>query len=255
MIKFLGFKKIFVCSTLVFLLSNAYAKGMPKEYFKIQDINKSKKYFLNYIYTLVEKENSKILKERNFLKNILNSNLLSLNFDSSEFSKLIEIKKRYRVKKLYDLNSYLMKVDIMPPSMALAQAAVESAWGKSRFIKQANNIFGHWTYNPKIGMKPAKREIGATHFIRIFKSMQDSISAYILNLNRNRAYLSFQKKRFYLRSKNLNPDGLILSQTMINYSGIADEYLKILKQVIKKNKLKEYDNKFYQNIKTKPKDI
>jgi len=135
--------------------------------------------------------------------------------------------------------------------MALAQAAVESGWGKSRFIKEANNIFGHWTYNPSIGMMPLHRDEDATHFIRIFKTLQDSISAYMLNLNRNRAYKEFQDVRFKQREEGQKPDGLKLSQTMMNYSGIGHNYLEILHNVISTNKLLEYDKNFYNKLNIK----
>ncbi len=244
-------KKILLASSLLFFTDITFAKGMPKEYYKIKDTDKSKKYFFDYIYNMVEQENIKILNERKFVKSILNSNILSLNFSSIQFKKLLEIKKRYRVKNIYTYSEYSKKIDIVPPSQALAQAAIESGWGKSRFIKEANNIFGHWTYNPRIGMLPKRREIEATHFIRVFKSLQDSISAYMLNLNRNNAYKNFRKKRFEFRVNNKQLDGFALSQTMINYSGIAHEYLDILKNVIKTNNLTNYDTYFYTNLNTK----
>lgn len=245
-------KKLF----LIFILSSIFAissfsKGMPSEYYEIKTVKESKKYFFEYIYKLIENENLKILNERKFVKNILSSNILNINMNSKEFAKLLEIKKRYRIKKIYDLNEYMRKIDIVPPSMALAQAAVESGWGKSRFIKEANNIFGHWTYNPEIGMIPKQRDEGANHFIRIFKTLQDSISAYILNLNRNRAYKLYQNTRLEERKNNKNPSGLVLSNTMINYSGIGEEYLMILEDMIVKNKLTNYDKRFYQKLNTK----
>jgi Bax protein len=223
------------------------AMGMPEEYSKLRG-KESKKYFFDYMYSLVEKENLEILQKREFVSNLLDSNLLAMNFNSPSFSELLKIKKKYNVKSLYSKEEYLRKLDVVPPSMALAQAAVESGWGKSRFINKANNIFGHWTYNPKIGMMPEQRAEGATHFIRIFETLQASIKAYMLNLSRNRAYKSFQNKRYEQRLEGLNPDGLALSQTMLNYSGIGEEYLKILKTIIDSNKLLEYDKKFYNKI-------
>jgi len=243
---------------LVFFISfsiNLFAKGMPKEYYLIENNEKSRIYFFEYIYNMTENQNNKILEERTFIKKILSSNLLNINTKSEEFKKLLEIKKKYRIKKLYNITSYMKKIDIIPPSMSLAQAAIESGWGKSRFIQKANNIFGHWTYNPKIGILPEQRNDEDKHFIRIFKTLEDSITAYMLNLNRNRAYKSFQEKRYKMRIENKHLNGLELSQTMINYSGIGEEYLSILEIVIRKNKLEKYDKRFYnknmykQNIK------
>ena len=242
--------KIIITLFLIFSL-NIFAKGMPQEYYKIKDVKESKKYFFNYIYNLVEKENIKILKEAEFVKKTLSKNTQNLDTKSNEYKRLAEIKKKYRVKDIYSLNEYLKKVDVIPPSMAIAQAAVESGWGRSRFTKEANNIFGHWTYNPKIGMLPQQRAKGAKHFIRIFKDLSASMRAYMLNLNRNRAYKEFQNKRYGLREKGIKPSGLELSQTMLNYSGIGHDYLGILKNVIEKNKLLEFDKKFYNKLNTK----
>jgi len=241
----------FLVSIFLISLVSLNAKGLPKEYYKIKDIKQSKQYFFDYMYQLIKNENINILNERALVQRLLSSNLLAIDFNSQAFKQLLEIKKKYRVSNLYSINEYNKKIDIVPPAMAIAQGAVESGWGKSRFIKEANNIFGHWTYNPKIGMMPEQRAPGATHFIRVFKTMQDSISAYMLNLNRNRAYKEFQDKRYELRQKGIKPDGLILSQTMLKYSGIGHDYLGILKQVINKNKLLEFDKKFYKEIQTK----
>jgi len=125
--------------------------------------------------------------------------------------------------------------------LALAQGAVESAWGKSRFVREANNIFGHWTYSEN-GLIPNNREEGKTHRIRIFNSLQDSVNAYVLNLNRNKAYKKFRQKRYQARVEGKKFDGLMGAKTMINYSGIREKYIKILISIIKKERLLKYDN-------------
>lgn len=233
---------------LLFSFVSLYSKGMPPEFYKLRDSKKQKEFFLNHLFKLVVLENNKILSERNLVKSILNSNILNINFNSADFTELIKIKNKYKIKNIFSPLEYIKKIDIVPPSMALAQAAVESGWGKSRFIKEANNIFGHWTYDPSNGMLPENRDEGATHFIRVFKSLDDSISAYMLNLNRNLAYKEFREIRYNLRQSNQKIDGLILSQTMINYSGIAHEYLSMLKTVINQNNLLDYDTKYYTNL-------
>ena len=221
-------------------------KGFPNEYYEINDISEAKNYFFNHMYEIIANENNKIKNERRFVKEMLNSNILNIDFDSPSFLKLLQIKQKYKIKHIYTLQEYLKKVDIIPPSLAIAQAAVESAWGKSRFTKEASNIFGHWTYNPEIGLIPKRRALGASHFIRIFKNIKESTSAYMLNLNRNLAYKSFQEKRYEQRTKNIQPDGLTLSQTMLNYSGIAQDYLILLKELIMSNNLQVYDIRYYK---------
>jgi len=240
-------KKLILSLCLVSSIqSQSLGKGFPNEYYEISDINEAKNYFFNHMYEIIAKENNKIKNERRFVKEILSSNILNIDFDSPSFLKLLEIKQKYKIKHIYTLQEYLKKVDIVPPSLAIAQAAVESAWGKSRFVKEASNIFGHWTYNPEIGLIPRKRSLGASHFIRIFQNIKESTSAYMLNLNRNFAYRSFQDRRYEQRKENQEPDGLTLSQTMLNYSGIAQDYLIILKDLILLNNLKTYDYRYYR---------
>lgn len=232
-----------------FSFANEIHKGMPKEYDKLTG-QKKKEFFFNYLGKKIETENKKILKERAFI--------LSLNgkkdFDknSTIYKELEQLQKKYKVQNIYDYKKYLQRVDIIPPSMALAQAATESGWGKSRFIKQANNIFGHWTYNPKIGMVPLKRPAGKKHLVRVFPTLESSIAVYMRNLNRTGAYYEFRLKRAQMRLKDEFINGYKLSLTMDKYSGIGHDYTKILQSIIKKAKLTNLDKKFYiEHIKGK----
>lgn len=237
-------KKLIILFSIIFTLV-ANASSFPKEYYEIQNTKKKKEYFFNFLYPMIEKENIIILKDRKFILSLNNNkNLLKI---SSDYKKLESLAKQYSVKNLFDYKKLLKKIDVVPPSLALAQAAVESGWGKSRFVKVANNIFGHWTYG-KVGIVPSRRNKGATHLIRIFPSLQGSIKAYMQNLNRTRAYYLFRNVREKERIRNINPDGLILSQTMIHYSAIGEKYLKILKSIIKVNKLSRFDKKFYNKV-------
>lgn len=229
----------------LFIISCSYAtSGFSQSYYKMKPTLKKQEYFFNFLYPRIERANKNILEDRAFLLS-LNKNT-SLDTNSTQYKKLKTIANRYKVKDPYNYNKLLKKVDIVPPSMALAQAAVESGWGMSRFVKEANNIFGHWTYGKK-GIVSLRRDPGAKHLIRIFDSLEDSIAAYMLNLNRGRAYYDFRNKRAISRGKDEKISGLKLSQTMINYSGIKEKYLRILKRMIKSNHLEKYDEKFYAN--------
>jgi len=220
--------------------------GLPKEYYKMSS-KKAKQFFFEYFEKRIEIENIKILADRLFIKSLQKSPLPIKG--SLRYEKLELLQKKYKVKKIFDYPKYIKKIDIVPPSMALAQAATESGWGKSRFFKEANNIFGHWTYNPKRGMIPLDRGEGKKHFVRIFKTLEDSIAAYMLNLNRTSAYKRFRIIREQMRKNKIFINGLSLSSTMTKYSGIGHNYVKILQSIITKNKLLEYDKKFYHKIK------
>ncbi|NQY24577.1 MAG: glucosaminidase domain-containing protein [Campylobacteraceae bacterium] len=221
------------------------ALGFPKEYYSLKDTKQMKTYFFNFLYPLIEEENNLILKDRAFILSLKTNKNLEKN--SKDYLKLEKLAKTYSVKDMFDYKKLLKKIDIIPPSMALAQAATESGWGKSRFVKVANNIFGHWTYG-KVGIVPLRRNKGSKHLIRIFPDLQTSIKAYMQNLNRTRAYSSFRNKRETQRKRSMELQGLALSQTMINYSAIREKYLKILGSIIRVNKLKNYDQKYYDQV-------
>ena len=230
----------------VFIITANANTIFPKSYYK-QNISKQKQIFFKFFSEEIELENRKILEERAFIES-LNKNK-NLDISSDEYKRLKKLQVKYKVQTIYDYSRFLERVDILPPSLALAQAATESGWGKSRFFKKANNIFGHWTYNPKIGMKPLRRLSGKKHFIRIFPSLQDSIAAYMLNLNRTGAYYEFRLKRKQQRTTNNFINGMKLSATMSKYSGIGHNYIKILKSIIRKNKLVTFDKLFHAKIK------
>jgi Bax protein len=230
----------------VFIFNLNADTGLPKEYYKLSGV-KAKAYFFDYFGKRINIENRKILQERDFITS-LNRNK-NLDISSPEYKRLKKIQEKYKVKKIYDYNRYFERVDIIPPSLAIAQAATESGWGKSRFFKKANNIFGHWTYNEKIGMLPLRRKPEKKHLIRIFPNLQSSIATYMRNLNRTSAYYQFRLKRKKMRDSNTLINGLTLSSTMDKYSGIGHEYLKILSSIIRKSNLVNLDKKFQNEIK------
>lgn len=245
MLLWTNMKTILKLSLLLAFCISLNASAFPSSYYKLH-ISKQKKYFIDFFEEKIEKENRKILEERAFIKSLNETKNLDKN--SPEYKRLKKIQTKYKVQSLYNYEKYMYRIDIIPPSMALAQAATESGWGKSRFFKKANNIFGHWTYNPKIGIVPLKRPKGKKHLIRVFTNMKASIAAYMLNLNRTGAYSEFRIKRKKQRDQNSFINGMKLSETMTKYSGIGHDYVKILKSIIRKNKLLNIDKNFYKKI-------
>jgi Bax protein len=227
---------------IIILFSFVYlnATGMPDSYYKIRDVKKLKKTFFKTLMPMIKKENRSILKDRKFVKSYFNSGLFGFRHDGIGVIKLMNIKKYYKIKNLYAYEEYLLKVDIIPTSIILAQAALESGWGKSRFVRKANNIFGQWTYSRK-GLIPKNRDRGKKHRIKIFNTLQDAIKAYLRNVNTHYAYKSLRLERKRLRDKKQNITGLDLYQEYINYSEIRGEYIKRLKSMIFQNNLLKYD--------------
>jgi Bax protein len=131
----------------------------------------------------------------------------------------------------------MRRVDTIPPSLVLAQAANESAWGSSRFAREGNNLFGEWTYKPGTGIIPAGRPAGATYEVRKFSSIYESIRSYMSNLNRNGAYRKLREIREILRDSNQPVTGMSLAQGLAKYSQRGNAYIVEIQAMIRQNKL------------------
>ncbi len=186
--------------------------------------------------------NEKILSEREHLLNAINKK------DIQENEWLASLGVKYKVIKQESdkLDNAAMielkkRVDIVPPSLALAQAAEESGWGTSRFAIQGNSLFGQWDFSGK-GIKPKEQrsELG-NYGIAAFESPQDSIEAYMLNLNTHRAYERMRQKRAVFRQQNKEPTGWDLAKTLDKYSERGNDYVKSLHAIMSYNKLNDAD--------------
>jgi len=225
-----------------FLITNSFSSGFPYYYYDIKSSKLQKKEFFKIILPLVERSDAKVRKERRLVKNFFeNAGKNSFReIDEISLARLIGLYKKYKIHNLFDKHEYLKKIDVVPISLAIAQAATESGWGKSRFVLEANNIFGEWTYSGK-GIVPVDRAEGKTHTLRIFKTLQGSVNSYVLNLNRHKAYKNFRTKRENARKKGIVYNGLMAAKTMLNYSQRRGKYVRILKNIIKSNNLLYYD--------------
>lgn len=140
-----------------------------------------------------------------------------------------------------DRAELLRRVDVVPPSLALAQAALESGWGRSRFARQGNALFGQWSWTRGSGLEPAAREPGASHEVRSFASLLQSVTAYMHTLNTHPAYAEFRARRGRLRAAGGALIGPLLAATLGRYSIERDVYVAKLDLVIRANRLGEYD--------------
>ena len=138
------------------------------------------------------------------------------------------------------MEELLKRVDIIPTSIALAQAAKESGWGTSRFALEGNAIFGQWTWSGK-GIAPLDRESNKNHKILKFPILRASVKAYQNNLNTHKSYIKFREKRSGMRDKKKDISGLDLTDTLGNYAQTGAEYIKILNQIIRQNRLTDFE--------------
>ena len=208
---------------------------LPNEIKNISNTKKRKEMFIKIVLPLILKENNKIRIDRKRLFTILNKNS---NTDIEK--KWLEKKyKQYGVRK-DDLSTLKIRMDEIPVSLAIAQAAKETGWGTSRFALKGNALFGQWTWSGE-GLKPKNAEEGKEHKVMKFHSLQLSVKAYLRNLNTHSSYKNFRKARTELRNQNKSLDSLILSKYLDKYAETGNQYIEVLQKIIEQNNLKDFD--------------
>jgi Bax protein len=209
---------------------------LPKEIGKIENTKKRKELFIQIILPLVIDENNSIKLDRIKLFSILNK---SKNTKTEQEWLNIKFKQYGVVNK--DLSTLKIRMDEVPVSMAIAQAAKETGWGTSRFAQEGNALFGQWTWSGE-GIKPADAEDDSTHKVMRFKVLQASVKAYQRNLNTHSSYKDFRSARAELRDEGKKLDSMILTEYLDNYAETGKEYVKILQQIIRQNDLTDFDD-------------
>ena len=208
---------------------------LPNEMKSIESSGKRKSLFIKIILPLVLEENNRIIIDRKKLFSILNKNKNS----KDEITWLNQKFKQYGVLNK-DLATLKVRMDIIPTSLAIAQAAKETGWGTSRFAVEGNALFGQWTWSGE-GIKPAGADTDATYKVMKFNVLKASVRAYQRNLNTHSSYKKFRFVRAQLRDDNKKLDSLKLAEYLNNYAQTGTEYTKVLKQIIKQNQLKDFD--------------
>jgi len=218
-----------------------YLSQLPKDLNQLKNTKKKKDTFIKIIMPLILDENNKILENRRKLFKILGKSTNSMG----EKRWLKRRFKEYGIKK-GDITALKVRMDIIPPSIAIAQAAIESGWGTSRFALEGNAMFGQWTWN-KNGIEPTDKSKNQDHKILRFSMLRSSVKAYKNNLNTHNAYKEFREKRAELRKNNKKISGLKLVNYLYNYAGTGKEYIKILKRAIDQNGLTDFDDAILMN--------
>jgi len=209
---------------------------LPGEIKRIESTKKKKNLFIQIILPLILEENNRIKLDRKKLFSILNKSI-----NSNKEKKWLNSKfKQYGVLKK-DISTLKIRMDEVPVSLAIAQAAKETGWGTSRFAIEGNALFGQWTWTGE-GIKPAGAESGdSTHKVMKFKVLKASVRAYQRNLNTHSSYKQFRAARAIMRDNDKELDSLILADYLDKYAATGKEYTKIIKQIIKQNLLKDFD--------------
>ena len=202
----------------------------------IENTSKRKEFFIQIVLPLILKENSNIKIDRKRLFSIINKN----NNTNLEKKWLEKKYKQYGVPSR-DLSTLKIRMDEVPVSLALAQAAKETGWGTSRFAQEGNALFGQWTWSGE-GLKPKDADKSEGHKVMKFNVLQASVRAYQRNLNTHSTYKDFRQERAKLRDKGEPLDSMILSKFLNKYAETGDQYVEVLQKIIKQNNLQDFDD-------------
>ena len=209
---------------------------LPDEIKKIENTKKRKEFFIQIVLPLIIKENHNIKLDRKTLFTIINKS----NNTASEINWLEKKYKQYGVKSK-DLSTLKIRMDEIPVSLAIAQAAKETGWGTSRFAQEGNALFGQWTWSGE-GLKPKQADKGKGHKVMKFNVLQASVRAYQRNLNTHSTYREFRKARAEFRDLNKPLDSMELSKYLDKYAETGNRYVEVLQKIIEQNNLKDFDD-------------
>lgn len=224
---------------------------LPSDLDRERSIERRKSVFLRTVLPAILEVNEGILSDRRRLEALrpLIEDGYDLGDDGVEW--LVELMRRYDVAD-GDVDALLERVDVIPPSLALAQAATESGWGTSRFAQTGNALFGEWTWDPQQGITPRKRDADANHYVRAFSTLVDSVQSYALNLNTHAAYAEFREARREKRKDRRPIEGHELAGHLQAYASIGKNYVKRLRTIISANGLAHLDDARLQPTSPEP---
>ncbi len=209
---------------------------LPNEIKMMESSKQRKDLFIKIVLPLILSENNRIKRDRNTLFKILNRS----NNTKTEKDWLNKKFRQYGVVKK-DITTLKIRMDQIPVSLAIAQAAKETGWGTSRFAIEGNALFGQWTYSGE-GIKPAAADKDTKHKIMTFNVLKASVRAYQRNLNTHSSYKEFRKARAIQRDNDEELNSLELANYLDQYAETGSDYIKILKKIIDQNNLKDFDN-------------
>ena len=209
---------------------------LPNEIKMIENVKKRKEFFIQIVLPLILKENNNIRIDRKRLFSIINKNK-NTNLEKKWLEKKY---KQYGIPSK-DLSVLKIRMDEVPVSLALAQAAKETGWGTSRFAQEGNALFGQWTWSGE-GLKPKDADKNQGHKVMKFNVLQASVRAYQRNINTHSSYIKFREERAKLRDLGLKLDSLRLVSHLDQYAETGSQYVEVLKKIITQNKLKDFDD-------------
>lgn len=212
----------------------------------IPDVDVKKQQFFDYLEAYIVAENAAVRELRSEIQGyaelIDNGGRLSQRERDkvSELAELYEVDPEINTDRRI-IGSLLLRIDTIPISLVLAQAANESAWGTSRFAMEGNNLFGQWCYVKGCGIVPGRRISGATHEVKRFDSVAGAVEAYFLNINSHHLYQEFRDLRARMREQKKMLNSMELAYGLSRYSERGEHYIDEVQTIIEQNQLQQRD--------------
>lgn len=211
----------------------------------ISDVTERKQIFIDFLLPAIEERNEEIAKQRAELRQLQTSYQQNGALTPSESVTLERLAKRVRLDVALEDAAFwelmLRRLDQLPPSLVLAQAANESGWGTSRFAREGNNFFGQWCFVEGCGIVPARRAEGMSHEVAAFDTPRQAIASYFRNLNTHNAYKELRAMRRRARETQSGLSGLRLAEGLLRYSERGEEYVEELQSMIRFNEFDRFD--------------
>ena len=217
---------------------------LPEDFSEIQDVPTKKKLFYLVTLPLIYNTNTSIMQERRMVINI-EKKFARKELNKNETDEIIRLSKKYKLD-YSEINTKLFRklkqrINIIPVSLALGQAIIESGWGQSRFATEGNALYGQWTTSEDKGIIPQDRDEDKTHAVLKFKNLSESVEAYMFNINTHQAYYNFRViRRIDERIKYTDPISMKVKY-LAAYAEIGDKYVDKLELIIASNNLQEFD--------------
>ena len=217
-----------------------FLASLPADLQQIQQPKERKILFIKMALPLILHANEMILWDRKTLLKLLDKSRIGKTVSTGEQAWLNKKAQEYGLAEP-NLTELVRRIDVIPPSLALAQAAEESGWGTSRFAREGNAIFGQRTWRGRNGIEPARREEGKTFKVRAFNRLIDGVMSYTRNLNGHIAYDEFRRAREAQRRLGRGLDGYNLVTNLKRYSERGDAYIETIRMLIRVNNLQAFD--------------
>jgi len=221
----------------------------PPDFTTYSDSSSKKEAFYSYLLPMIHKANLEVIRERQWLSVMADKMLEGLSLNDQELDELSKFEARYAMKarglsSAERIGSLLLRVDVVPASLVVAQAAKESGWGTSRFATQGNNYFGIWCFYQGCGLTPLRREQGRAHEVATFGSVEQGVRYYVRTINTHVAYNDLRKVRARAKLMQKTAFGEELADGLIRYSERGMAYVREIQSMIRFNKMQRFTRSY-----------